>query len=260
MKHLVLCVLSSVLLLACTNPDDKSINIFSIQDDIQLGAQMDSQILANPEVYPLLSETRYPEAHKYVRGLIDTILNSGIVFYSDEFEWKTRIIQDDSTLNAFCTPGGYIYVYTGLMKFLNAEHELLGVLAHEVAHADRRHSTDQLTKQYGISTLVAIILGENQNLLADIAVNLINLRFSRNDEREADEYSVRYLCPTTYPADGSAAFFQKLDGANTPPEFLSTHPNPDNRVEAIQGKSDELMCLGNQTYQERYQAFIRTLP
>ena len=65
-----------------------------------------------------------------------------------------RIIHDDSTLNAFCTPGGYIYIYTGILKFLDSEDEFAGVLGHEIAHADLRHSTRQMTKQYGVQILL----------------------------------------------------------------------------------------------------------
>ena len=62
-----------------------------------------------------------------------------------DFDWELKIIHDDETLNAFCAPGGYIYVYTGLIKFLAHEDNLAGVIGHEIAHADLRHSTQQLT-------------------------------------------------------------------------------------------------------------------
>lgn len=259
MNRLIIIFAGIIGIASCGNPDDNSFNIFSIEDDIALGAQVDSQITASPSEYPLLSEAQHPEVHEYVRGLVDSILNSGNVFYKDDFAWETKIIQDDETLNAFCTPGGYIYVYTGLIKFLDAEHQLAGVLAHEVAHADRRHSTDQLTKQYGISALIGILLGENPGLLAEVASNLISLQFSRSDEREADEYSVKYLCPTTYQADGAAAFFEKI-GESSTPEFLSTHPDPENRVEDIQAEADEQMCLGEADYKSRYAMMKALLP
>ena len=189
----------------------EKINIFSIEDDKALGLQLSEEIAANPSEYPLLSESQYPGAYSYLIGIRDKLLNSGEVKYKDEFSWPLKIIQDDSTLNAFAAPGGYIYVFTGLIKYLDSEDELAGVLGHEIAHADRRHSTSQLTKQYGIVTLLQAAAGDNPGLMAQVAASLISLKFSRSDESEADEYSVIYLCPTDYNAAGAAGFFEKIE-------------------------------------------------
>lgn len=251
-----------LLAVGCKNKDDKSFNIFTIADDKNLGLQVKNEIASDPVNYPILSETQYPQAYAYLRGLRDEILNTGTVFYKDEFAWEIYIIEDDNTLNAFCAPGGYIYVYTGLIKFLDTEDELAGVLGHEMAHADLRHSTDQLTKQYGLGTLISIVLGDNQNQLTDIAQGLVTLAFSRSDETQADKFSVKYLCPTDLNAAGAAGFFEKLNaiGGSSPPAFLSTHPNPDNRVAKITAEKGELGCTGTATNDAAYAAFIASLP
>ena len=76
---------------------------------------------------------------EYVSGLGNYVVNnSSYIKYKNVFPYKIEIIQDDSTVNAFCIPGGYIYVYTGLIKFLNNEAALTGVIAHEIAHAENR--------------------------------------------------------------------------------------------------------------------------
>ena len=175
-----------------------------------------------------------------------TILASGNVTHKDDFTWELFIVHDDNVQNAFCTPGGYIYVYTGLIKYLDNATSLAGVMGHEIAHADKRHSTEAMTKQYGISTLVSVLLGENQNQLSDIAQSLVGLTFSRENETEADKYSVRYLCPTVYRANGAGEFFSKIIalGGTQIPEFLSTHPNPDNRVSTINSEATSLSCVG----------------
>lgn len=245
---------------SCSNGG--GINIFSIEDDKELGAQIDAEILSDPATYPILSESSYSEAYDLVNDIRDRILNSGEVQYKDEFLWKLRIINDDDVLNAFCVPGGYIYVYTGLIKYLENEAQLAGVMGHEMAHADLRHSTDQLTQQYGISLLVSIVLGENSNVLTDIAQGLAGLAFSRSDESQADEYSVIYLCPTEYYAAGAAGFFEKIEeeGEANPPEFLSTHPNPDDRIEAIYAKYEELGCGPGELFEDRYDDLLDALP
>lgn len=246
-----------------SNPDDNSINIFSVQDDIALGQQVKAEIAASPSEYPMLSETQYAGAYAYLRGIVDKILAADKVFYKDEFAWETYIIQDDNVINAFCVPGGYMYVYTGLIKYLNSEDELAGVMGHEMAHADRRHSTDQMTKQYGIELLLGIVLGNNQGTLSTIASNMLLLKYSRDAEREADQYGVTYLCPTNYKADGFANFFDSLasdtqngGGIN---DFFSTHPSPDERVESIKEEKITLGCAGSQTFDVEYANFKNNL-
>jgi predicted Zn-dependent protease len=110
-------------------------------------------------------------------------------------------------------------------------------MAHEVAHADRRHSTENMTKAYGFSILLGVVLGNNASKLEEIAADLAQglgaLAFSRKHEYEADEYAVRYTSETKYHPKGVAGFFEKLESSSGTPEFLSTHPSPDNRVESI---------------------------
>lgn len=247
---------------SCKNPDDKSFNIFSIQDDIALGAQLEAEIAANPAEYPVLDPNQFSEAYGHLFRIRDAILNSNEVFYRDDFEWKTRIIYNDEVLNAFAAPGGYIYVYTGLIKFLDTEDQFAGVLGHEIAHADRRHSTDALTKAYGIGTLLTVVLGDDPGTLAEIAAGLLQLKFGRNAEAEADEFSVIYLCQTDYAADGAAGFFEKIQSAGGAgvPEFLSTHPDPANRVVDINTSAVEKACDTGDNPNAMYQAFKNSLP
>ncbi len=146
----------ATLALAATGLNCGKINLFSLEDDRRLGAQVNQEILSNPGQYPVLPEAGNAEAYRYIRGITQKILNSGKVEHRDEFAWEVRIIKDDNTLNAFCTPGGYIYVYTGLIKYLDSEEQLAGVMGHEIAHADRRHSTKQMTQTYGVQGLAAI--------------------------------------------------------------------------------------------------------
>jgi predicted Zn-dependent protease len=226
---------------------DGGLNFFTIEDDKNFGAQVETEINSSGQ-YNILDRTTYANQYAYLENIKQQILNSGQVTHANDFTWKLYIIKDDATQNAFCTPGGYIYVYTGLIKYLDNASSLAGVIGHEMAHADKRHSTQQLTAQYGFSLLVSVIAGTTgQDQLAQIVGSLSSLAYSRDHEKEADKYSVIYLCPTQYRADGAADFFQKIidSGAPQPPAFLSTHPSPDNRVANIQGEKAERNCTGN---------------
>lgn len=225
--------------------EGENINIFTIEDDIMLGQQLRDEILSSPEEYNVIDRADNVTAYNYLDGIVQDILNSEKVKYAEEFAWDAYLIKDDSTLNAFCAPGGYIFVYTGLIKYLDEKDSFVGVMGHEMAHADLRHSTEQLTKRYGVATLLDLILGEENNeLLKNVLGTLVALKFSRADESEADKQSVIYLCNTQYAANGTAQFFIKLQsmGTSSPPVFLSTHPSPENRIEAINMEVEERGC------------------
>jgi predicted Zn-dependent protease len=260
----LLLVLSIPIIFAACKKDEgggSGINIFSIEDDKEMGAQMDAY-LQDSLKNQLLDRNQYPEAYNYIDKLKNQILNSGKIKYKEEFEWKVTIIQDDNTLNAFATPGGYIFIYTGLMKYLSCGDYFAGVLGHEMAHSDKRHSTKQMTKQYGTGVLLGALLGDGT--ISQLTQGLIGLKFSRSDESEADEFSVKYLCAIpNISADGAAGFFQKLieEGqSGGTPQFLSTHPNPDNRVEAIKAKAKELDCDITPVCSDEYTQVINSLP
>lgn len=241
------------------------VNLFTLEDDIQLGLETKAAIEADPENYPVLDENQYPEAYAELYRMRDELLVSDDFEYAKKFDWELYIIEDDATLNAFCAPGGYIYIYTGLMKFLDHEDELAGVLGHEMAHADQRHSTEQLTEAYGIQTIASFLLGEDGALAGQIASAVAGLSFSRADEAEADAYSVEYLCDTDYAADGAAGFFEQLleesgSGGYEIPEFLSTHPSSESRVADIQAHAEALGCSTELNPSADYQALLDTLP
>ena len=229
---------------------DKNDNfvIFSAKEDVALGQQVNQEIQNDPQ-FNVLLEQRYPQAYTYLNNLVDEILASDDISYKEEFVWDVYIIRNDTMLNAFATPGGYLYVYTGLIKYLDNADALAGVLAHEIAHADLRHTSRNLQKAYGVNLLLGIVLGNDASQLeaiaGQLAGTLAGLSFSRDYEREADFQSVTYLADSKYACNGAALFFDKLQKAgntNNPPEFLSTHPSPKNRISKINEYAEEINC------------------
>ena len=262
-KKIALLAVTGLIMTSCSLfNNDKApsggINLFSIQQDKDLGLQVSGEINADPVTYPVLDPATNVAAYKYINDIRDAILATGKVKYAEDFEWELKIIKDDSTLNAFCTPAGYIYIYTGIIKFLDNEAELAGVMGHEMAHADLRHSTRQMTKSYGVQALVNAALGQRE-ALKQITNGLIGLKFSRTHETEADRMSVEYLCGTKYRADGGAGFFEKIKamGSGATPEFMSTHPSPANRIENYHTWAKEGNCGGTDDFATKYEEFKR---
>jgi predicted Zn-dependent protease len=222
-----------------------SVNLFSVEEDIELGRQVRDEILADPATYPVVDPAAAPEAYGHLRRIRDNVLASGQVEYADRFDWEVYLVDDDETLNAFAAPGGYMFFYTGLVQYLDEEDHFAGVMGHEMAHAAARHSSEQLTQRYGVATLIELALGDGTAAaVAQVAADVAALDFSRDDEAESDALSVQYLCETSYASDGTAGFFAKMEaeGGTQIPEFLSSHPSHDSRVAEITDLAEDEGC------------------
>ncbi len=230
-------ILFLVLILAACSA---AINIFSEQDEVSFGMQMDQEIRKNPKEYPVY--TGNPAVKDYVdKKIFREVLNSPLVAKKNIYHYQLELIQNDTTLNAFATPGGYVYVYTGLLKYLDSEAALAGVLGHEIGHAELRHATQRMTKMYGLQILASLALGQNPSQLAEIAANLVTglmiLKNSRVNEDESDEISMKYLAGTRFYPGAVKFFFEKMrddgkvsSGGGGIATFLSTHPDPIARI------------------------------
>lgn len=244
--------------------------LFEADYDLQLGWQTASTIKQTPEEYPLLSEEEYPDAYEYLHGIVSKLTKSPDLKYTNKFAYDSiKIIHNDTILNAFCTPGGYIYVYTGIIKYLKKEDHLAGVLGHEIAHAERRHSAMKIQKDHGKDAVLKFLIladptaGLGTLIMADVLNDLTGLRYGRSQENDADEWSVKYLTGSGYACDGAAGFFEQMinDGDNVQiPEILSTHPNSASRVKNIKSIALENGCATELSSNLKWKEFQAMLP
>ena len=217
--------------------------LIPIEVDQTLGEQFSAQMNAHPMQGEILDYTKNKKTYLYLEQIKANLLKSDAINHKKDFKWELKIIKNDSTLNAFCVAGGYIYVYTGLIKFLDNEAELAGVLAHEIAHADCRHTTMRMASEYGASVLISMFVGGDMSVLVNIGKELLGLSFSRTDEQEADEMAVTYLYDTPYDPRAVGGFFKKMIERHKDakiPAFLSTHPSSDTRVADIEATWQKL--------------------
>ncbi|TRZ63987.1 hypothetical protein D4R20_03335 [bacterium] len=269
----IIALFLSVILLSQSVYYGCGANIFSVKDDIKIGQDLDREIKSKPREYPMLQG--HDDIKNYVSNLGNYVINnSPKIEYKQTFPYKFQVI-NDTIVNAFCTPGGFIYVYTGLMKFIDNEATLVGIIGHEIAHAERRHMTQRLTSYYGVSMLFSLVLGDNPNIAAEIAANLATglffLNNSRGDETEADNYSIRYLMTTKYYPGSITFFFDKiseeqLKKGTTPgglDRLLSTHPLPQDRIDNTKVQLKQLKITQDPTtglFTEEYQQIKSKLP
>lgn len=165
-----------------------------------------------------------------------------------ETDWpfECHLLADDQTINAFALPGGPLFITAALYDRMETEGQLAGVMAHEIGHVVARHSAQQmaqaqLTQGLTGAFVIAAYDPDNPNSqysgqMALLVGQLINMKFSRDDELQADRLGVRFLAQAGYDPSALIAVMQVLAEASQggPPEFFSTHPNPDNRIERIE--------------------------
>jgi len=231
---------SLALISACaTNPatGKKQIMLVGEAQEIAMGQEADKQVASTLGLYP-------DEAlQAYVSELGKGLAAKG---ERPSLPWTFRVV-DDPTVNAFALPGGYIYVTRGILTHLNSEAELASVLGHEIGHVTARHTASQITKsQLATIGLVAGMIASPQLArfgdLAQAGMQLMFLKFGRNDEQQADDLGLRYMTREDYDPREMVEVFSVLDrlgeasGEGRLPAWLSTHPAPANRAQRIQSE------------------------
>lgn len=163
-------------------------------------------------------------------------------------QFRFNVIDAPRTINAMALPGGFIYVFSGLLHAADSEAELAGVLAHEIAHVAERHVAANMITRLGSEAVIALALGGESEELARAAARFAQqgalAAFSRSAEREADSFAVRYLVAAERDPRGYVSFFEKLSkqegirGLSV--EILSTHPDPAERAERARAQIKRL--------------------
>lgn len=208
-------------------------NLISVSEEKQLGDKFAVEIAKQHKI------VNDPEVQSYIEGVGKRLL-TGV--RQTEFPYTFQVVQDDS-INAFAIPGGHTYVNTGLIKAAASETELAAVMAHEINHVVARHSTKQMTQQYGYSLIASLLLGSQAGELSKLAADLFGkaggMYYSREMESQADYLGVETMCNAGYNPQGMVTFFKKLDAAEERQpgkiaKYFSSHPETVERINAIQ--------------------------
>ncbi len=218
-------------------------NIYSPSTDIQVGKQ-NAQLMM--QKLPLCND---PKVDQYL-----TTLGMKLVSKLDQrgatYPWEFHCVNDKS-INAFALPGGYVFVNRGAIEAADNESQLAAVMGHELSHVTLRHGTAQATKaqfaQGAASIFGGIFGGSTGGALLSQGVALgaggLLLRYSRTDETQADVSGTQVLYDNGYDPRAMSQFFEKLEAESkgkNPPQFLSDHPNPGNRVERVDEEIEKL--------------------
>ena len=241
--------------LACArNPvtGKNEIALVSESQEIEMGKQ------AAQEVAQTMGFVNNAGLESYVSGIGMKMAKAS---ERPDLPWEFHVV-DDAAVNAFALPGGFIYVTRGLLTSINDEAELATVMGHEIGHVTHRHSVEQMSKaqlaQLGLglgsvfSPQIAQFAG-----VASQGLQLLFLKYGRTAESQADELGFRYALNQNYDVREMANVFVTLErvsneaGGGRVPEWLSTHPDPGNRVTATQARLDTLSRSLNNTITNR---------
>ena len=228
-KSLLLLAMTFITTTCAINPvtGKSQVMLMSEEQEIQMGKEYDPQVIASFGEY---------KNDALLSFLTTRSTEIGTISHRPKLDWHVRIL-DSPVVNAFAVPGGYIYFTRGILAYFNSEAELVGVLGHEMGHVTARHSVSQQSKQQlGQLLLIGGMIASEKfaqyGQQAMQAMQVLFLKFSRDNERESDQLGVEYMTKVGYDGNRMADFFEVLNKMSLGeeqggiPTFLSTHPNP----------------------------------
>jgi len=230
----------------------KQLMLVSSQELDQMAAQSYNKLKADATAKGTLNTDRAMQQR--VRAIAARIEPQTRVFRADAPGWKWEVnVINSNELNAYCMPGGKIMFYSGLIRQLNlSDDEIAVVMGHEIAHALREHSREQVSQAIAAQTAIGVGaallgLGQGSADMAGVAYqSLIATRFSRTDENEADRIGLELTARAGYDPRAGVSLWQKMTKASSggrPPEFLSSHPTDSSRVQQIEALLPTVMPL-----------------
>ena len=159
------------------------------------------------------------------------------------YKFDFHVLADPETVNAFALPGGQIFITVGLLKRLETEHQIAGVLGHEIGHVINRHSAEHMSKQGLLQGIVqGVVVGASDGggmgtaQIAQYVGSMINMKFGRDDELESDKYGIHYMYEAGYQPEQMIRVMEILNeasGGQRQSEFASSHPSSENRIAKI---------------------------
>lgn len=211
----------------------------TVQDEIALGLAAAPEMAAqHGGLHP------DPEAQALVDAVGERLLVQGLAMETP-YEFEFHLLADPQTVNAFALPGGQVFITAALYSQLETEGQLAGVLGHEIGHVIERHGAERLAKlqlTQGLVGAVGVAASEEGRGAQAAAVaaaigQLVNMSYGREDELECDRWGVKLMVSAGYDPRAQIRVMEILrdaGGGAGPPEFFSTHPNPDNRIDRIE--------------------------
>ena len=250
-------LLGLLLMTGCDTEPPNPIE-FEWADEVNLGEEIHSAILSNADKFPILNKGQYEEAYAYIDGLMDDFMATGKVIHSHDTHWEVTLIESDDILGGFTTPGGFIYLTTGLLKSLEHEDEFAAILAHEITYSDKSYATQLLEMLHGVNLLIDVSLGSNEEMALNLAQKLNSVPHTQSSVEGADKFAVNMLCDLQYDATALLDVLARMEGMPDN-QWLLTRPSFEERTSLIEASLEQLACT-EEPYTDTYTEFINLLP
>ena len=250
-SSLVVAVLLAVSLIGCkANPVSgrKQLVLVSEEQAQASSAQAYTQTMSEAQKKGKLSSDAALNAR--VKRITDRLITQAGNMYAPSREWKWSVaVLDEPALNAWCMPGGKMAIYTGVVhKLALSDDEIAQIMGHEIAHALLGHGRERMSRAMAMQggvLLGSIVAGQDLSALTPVADIALTLPNSRTGETEADRYGIELAARAGYDPRAAVRLWEKMGAAsgNGPPQFLSTHPSPDNRIQALNELVPKMMPI-----------------
>jgi predicted Zn-dependent protease len=250
-RKLVVTALLAVGLVACqANPVSgrKQLVLVSEEEAQASSSQAYAQTLSEAQKKGKLSTDA--ALNSRVKRITDRLIAQAGTMYAPSRNWNWSVaVIDEPTLNAWCMPGGKMAIYTGIVHKLNLSDDEIGqIMGHEIAHALLGHGRERMSRaiaMQGSMALGSIIAGRDLSVLAPVADIALTLPNSREGESEADRYGIELAARAGYDPHAAVRLWEKMSrtSGNGPPQFLSTHPSPSNRIQALNALVPQMMPI-----------------
>jgi len=185
-----------------------------------------------------------------VKRITDRLIGEAKLMYPPSRDWKWSVaVIDEPTLNAWCMPGGKMAIYTGIINKLNlSDDEIAQIMGHEISHALLGHGRERMSRAMatqGGFLIGSIVAGQDLSALSPVADIALTLPNSREAETEADRYGIELAARSGYDPHAAVRLWEKMTsaGSSSTPQFLSTHPAPANRIQALNALVPQMMPI-----------------
>ena len=240
-----------------------NLETFSPEDQVTIGARLQDAVLTDSPNFPLLDLDNAADQEalqNYLNSLVKTVAITAPVVNRNFYNWNITIV-DDEERNLFTVPGGHFFIYTGLLRYLESENELLALLAHEMMYLDKDLVIGGLKDAFGGNAMSDLLLGKDVAEIDNMGLWLRDASYSEIKVLEADAFAIEIICPFLYHKGGLKSVIERVkDNAEASVAWADKRPSAINRLDEMERVLGKCGHSGGDFFRDRYQNMIAKLP
>jgi len=264
-RFLLLAMFGFIICFSACRKEDKVIRVnrdeFSSEELMIIGNRLNDVLQNETGTFNVLDPAgnqNHMVVMDYLEKVYMSLVNTEVVENRNNLTWGVKVLIDNESENAFITPDGTFYITTGLLNYIQTEHELISVMGHEIMYADGDILINRLREKFGGDILYDIVLGNDPLETTNIALALSTINYSESEVLKADKYSINIICDFLYNPHGMEDFLSRVVQDSGQMTWTKNRPSSDDRISVIQESAGG--CGPGSTFSDRYQQYIDMLP